>query len=280
VNSAFGVMGLSTFRLYDNRIASAIAFLIRDLLLFAKDEIEKKGFKVVYWDTDSLFIKSDSSLLDELNNIVQLWGKKYGKESISIEFEYEGHFDKLFILTKCRYLGDLRTDKGIEREIKGIEIKRSSSSKYEGYFQEQLITKVLNKENKDDIQKWIEEEKIRIKTLDIVEIGFPCKMSNTKSYQNEPIFVRAYSNTRKLKKSFKLSNGEPYYYIFTKSMGFDDSNREINVVAFTQDDSWVNKEHINYDEVIRRNIVSKVDNVYDAMKWVKTGLFDNQLQLF
>jgi DNA polymerase elongation subunit (family B) len=263
VNSAFGVMGFPGFRLYDNRIASTIAFLVRDLLMYVKEHIEIMGYKVVYWDTDSVFLKTTEDITDKLNKLIINWAiEKYNNHTISINFEYEGYFEKLFLLTKCRYLGYLKSSKGIKKEIKGVEIKRASSSKFESEFQQTLIDKLLNKENRETVLEWIENEKRRIKTLSIDQIAFPCKIG-ARNYKNDQIFIRAYRNTQKLLKTFNLEKGELFYYIYIKS-----SNPDNNVLAFTdKTKNIIHKDIVDYDKMIERNIINKSEAIFEAMRW-------------
>ncbi len=101
VNSAYGVFGNRFFRLYDKRVASATTYLVRDLLKYVKEKIESKGYKVIYIDTDSVFINTEENLTNILNEIVQEWANKKGKDKVNIEFEYKGLFERLLILAKC-----------------------------------------------------------------------------------------------------------------------------------------------------------------------------------
>lgn len=267
VNSIYGVMGLSTFRLYNNLIASSITFLSRDLLKFVESQMESLNKHVVYTDTDALMYHSDKDEIDLLNNLTQEWGAKYNKSSVNIRFESEGMFTKLLIIGRCHYYGYLKTNKGIKKEIKGIEMKRSSSSKYEAYFQEQLIEKVLNKETKYEILTWINKEKELIKTKDLTFIGFPAKIAN-KIYENNPIFKRAYANTQEIKKDFKLNLGDSFYYIYVNSLGKDSNGKHINVLAFTKDNyDFIDNKRIDWDELIRRNIDTKSNKLFEALKW-------------
>ena len=278
VNSCFGVMGHSGFRLYSNEVASTITFLVREVLMYVKDKVELEGHKVVYWDTDSMFIDTKENTVDKLNMYVQQWAKeKYGKDSVSIEFDYEGYFNKLFLIAKCRYYGYItKIKKGKEvvaPEIKGVEIKRSSSSKYEADYQKNLLEKFLNKDSQESINKWVKEEKERIKTLPLLQVCFPCKLGN-KVYKNVPIFMRAYANTKKIKPSFLVEKGELFYYTF-----IDNPNSDRSVLAFTEKDSeFLKSERIDWNELIRRNIDSKTQTIYDAMGWFFN--INNQLTLF
>jgi len=257
VNSTFGVMGNTYFRLYDNKIAETITYLVRDLLMYVKKQLEKDGYKVLYWDTDSVFLNTKENIIDQLNQYIQDWARTYGKESIDLGFEYEGYFTKLFLLAKCHYYGYINGKK--DPEIKGVEIKRNSSTKYESWFQEELINKILDKEDKYKILDWIEKEKERIKELPLEDVAFPCRINPP--YKNYPIFMRAYDNTRKLFSTFEIPIGERFYYLHIKG-----SERNY-VLAFREEDTFISRDRVEWDEVIRRNIDSKVNNIFDALEW-------------
>lgn len=268
VNSLYGVTALDSFRLYNYKVASAITFLARDLLHYVEDNMKALGHEVIYTDTDALMYKSEKDETDLLNDMIQEWGgQKYQKNKIDIVFENEGYFDSLLIVGKCHYYGYLNTKKGRKREIKGMEIKRSSSSKYEAKFQEELIEKILANERAEDIKQWIEKEKQLIKEYDIISFSFPAKVSN-KEYKNLPIFVRAFNNTKNLIPDFKVLTGENFYYTFIKTMGKDSKGKDIDVIAFTVDNNkFLSKDRINWEEVIRRNINMKVETIFEAIGW-------------
>lgn len=282
VNSAYGVTGNRFFRLYDKRVAETITFLVRDLLEYVQKELESQGIRVIYVDTDSVFIEGKENISEKLNQIVQDWGiKKYGNKKVTIQFDYEGYFEKILILGKCHYYGYLRSKKGLKREIKGVEIKRSSSSKYEAFFQENLIEKILNKEERKKIIKWIKDEKTRIRTLPLEYVGFPSKIPGRKLL-NYPIHIRAYDNTRLIEKNFKLESGDNFYYIFVVSLGKTNDDKPIDVLAFTEDNkSFIDKDRINWTAIIERNIGGKADKLFEAIGWkernqpiVENVLFD------
>lgn len=258
VNSAFGVFGNKFFRLYDPRIASTITYLVRDLLIYVKDKLQEKGYKVLYYDTDGIFVDSKENLTDLLNNLVQIWAKTKYNKSVFIEFGYEGYYTKLFIVALCHYSGDLQTEKGIEKEVKGLEIKRKDSSKFMAKFQEDLIEKCKSQESKEDIVNFVKSEMERIKTVTLEEIALPCKLARKpEDYVNTPIFVRALNTTQEVIK-FKKRVGELYYYIYTLPSG--------SVMAFDKK----KKDHIkdiDWNQVIRRNILMKAQTIFEALKW-------------
>ncbi len=278
VLSCWGVMGNQYFRLYDNRIASMITSAIRDLLHYVKSELEKLGYEVIYIDTDSFFILDKGKDISKLlNEIIQTWSQnRFGKPS-SIRFDYEGHFKSILILSKCHYYGYLEGK--AKPEIKGVEVKKSSSSKYEAGFQDSLINKVLKGAKKGAVVEWIEQEIDAIKNLPIQQVSFPCKIMND-NYVNVPIFVRAYNNSRELfKDSFNPNKGELFYYVFVKPLGEDKNGKPRDVIAFLPEPdlskySFGKVVKIDYDEVIRRNIRTKAETIFEVMGW---GTLDDGL---
>lgn len=267
VNSIYGVTAQKRFRLYDYRVASSITFLARDLLKFVEEEMQSRGHKVIYTDTDALMYEADSDKIDLLNELVQTWGKKYNKEKLNIIFESEGKFENILILGKCHYLGYIIKKGTLVREVKGIEMKRSSSSKFEAKFQEALIDKVLKKVNNIDIEKWIETERKNISQNDLTDVAYPCKIA-VKKYKNIPIFMRAYENTKLFDSSFQVGKGENFYYIFMRSLGKDKNGKDIDVIAFTNETAHtIDKDRINWDEVIQRSINNKADKIFTAIKY-------------
>jgi DNA polymerase-2 len=61
MNSFYGVLGTPACRFYDARLANAITGFGREVLLWCKARIEAGGRRVLYGDTDSLFVESGAS---------------------------------------------------------------------------------------------------------------------------------------------------------------------------------------------------------------------------
>jgi DNA polymerase-2 len=58
MNSFYGVLGTPACRFHDPRLANAITSFGREVLLWCKARIEEGGHRVLYGDTDSLFVES------------------------------------------------------------------------------------------------------------------------------------------------------------------------------------------------------------------------------
>lgn len=177
MNSFYGVMGSYGCRFYHPDLPRAITGSGHKLLLGSKEFLEKKGLKVIYGDTDSLFVmlKDVSDVKGETQGrkiareLNQFWKNKLKKEfkiDSYLEIEYEKYYRK-FIITpargadigaKKRYAGLIVKSvegKEIEKiEFVGMEFVRSDWTKLAKDFQIELYEKIFKGE---EVEDWIRE---------------------------------------------------------------------------------------------------------------------------
>ncbi|MBI2172733.1 MAG: hypothetical protein HYT73_00795 [Candidatus Aenigmarchaeota archaeon] len=129
-NSFYGYTGYIRARLYMIDVAGSITAYGRDNIIKTKNLVEKNfPARVVYGDTDSIFVKTDMTNLED--------AKKLGEDIASfVTSNLEGHlelqFEKIYrtflILTKKRYAGWKFEHTGTEWknsiDMKGIETVR------------------------------------------------------------------------------------------------------------------------------------------------------------
>ncbi len=173
MNSFYGVMGSYGCRFYHPDLPSAITGTGQWLLLRSKEFLERKGYEVVYGDTDSLFVRlpekitnftteDGSKLVKELN---RYWRKRlkeeFGVESF-LEIEYEKYYRK-FIITqarggesgaKKRYAGLLKSGEEEKLEFVGLEFVRSDWTRLAKEFQVELYERIFYEK---EIKSWIKE---------------------------------------------------------------------------------------------------------------------------
>lgn len=169
MNSFYGVMGSYGCRFYHPDLPRAITGTGHKLLLGSKEFLESKNYKVIYGDTDSLFIKlkevqsadgetQGKKLAEELNKYWESTLKeKYHVESF-LELEYEKFYEK-FIITpargsesgaKKRYVGLINKNGNKEIEFVGMEFVRSDWTKLAKEFQEELYKKIFSGEEVEE----------------------------------------------------------------------------------------------------------------------------------
>jgi DNA polymerase I len=158
-NAFYGYFGYSRSRLFNLDIANAITSSGRSIILHTKEFIENQlGYKVLYGDTDSLFIKLHSDnfeqQIEEAKKITEQIAKQlpYG-----MEIEFEKIFKRFLPLTKKRYtaLALLPTENGFEEKIetKGIETVRRDWCNLVGITMNGVL-EILLKEN--DVKKAVQ----------------------------------------------------------------------------------------------------------------------------
>lgn len=174
MNSFYGVMGSGGCRFYHPDLPTAITSTGQWLLLGSKDFFEGLGHKVLYGDTDSLFVKfADNKKLspDKLGAelaaaLTEYWRKKLEEDfqvTSYLEVKYE-KFYKKFLLplartgeggAKKRYAG-MRLDKNGKESLEfiGMEFVRSDWTKLAKEFQEKLYWRLFHGE---DVESWIKE---------------------------------------------------------------------------------------------------------------------------
>jgi DNA polymerase-2 len=172
MNSFYGVLGTSGCRLHDSRLTSSITKRGHDIILKTVELIEEEGFKVIYGDTDSVFVSLDGRFDNDYARqqgerlsimINQYWDKtlqaEFGIESC-LEMEFETHFSQFFMPTmrgselgsKKRYAGLVRDDNGVaDIRYKGLESVRTDWTELAREFQKVLFQKLFDHENCDAI---------------------------------------------------------------------------------------------------------------------------------
>lgn len=173
MNSFYGVMGSYGCRFYHPDLPRAITGSGHKLLLGSKDYLEKKELKVIYGDTDSLFVMlKDVSVDDgetqgkkivvELNKFWKNKLKKDFKVESYLELEYEKYYKK-FIITpargadigaKKRYAGLILKDGKEKIEFVGMEFVRSDWTKLAKEFQIELYEKIFHNE---EVEDWVRD---------------------------------------------------------------------------------------------------------------------------
>lgn len=266
-NSIFGVCGNRFFKLYKKAIAESTTFLVRDLLEYCIGRVkEELNVDIIYIDTDGLFFNSINDLSVKLNEYIQDWAKQYGITT-TLKFESQGYFEKILILSKCRYKGYLRNPNGLKEEVKGIESKRNDSTVFMKKFQETLMDKIFAKESHKSIEQWIESEKERIKTVPITEIAFPVKLGRkAEKYVNKPIFVRALECS-----NLKKNVGDLFYYIYIKEKQIGTQGKQVH---YFNDIKLAEK---TYEEILEK--ANKKVNISYRKKTYTSEEFLNQINV-
>ncbi|MCB1904637.1 MAG: DNA polymerase II [Gammaproteobacteria bacterium] len=164
MNSFYGVLGSGGCRFYDPQLASSITRRGHQIITRSRDWLEQQGYRVIYGDTDSLFVllgakfSEDQSIATGRMLAQQLnrwWDEQLQREfklESLLEIEFETHFIRFLMPTirgaetgsKKRYAGSLRNRSGeLELRFKGLESVRSDWTPLAQNFQRELYRRVF-----------------------------------------------------------------------------------------------------------------------------------------
>ncbi len=173
MNSFYGVLGTPGCRFFDARLATSITRRGHQILGRTRDAIERAGHRVIYGDTDSVFVwiqeaKSDQQaeaagrqLERDLN---QWWHStirdEFGLQSV-LELQFETHFKRFLMPTvrgsdkgsKKRYAGVVAGRDGDRLVFKGLENVRTDWTRLARNFQEELYGRIFRQEPYADYVK-------------------------------------------------------------------------------------------------------------------------------
>mgnify|MGYP001824468164 FL=1 len=166
LNSFYGVLGTPGCRFFDARLASSITRRGHQILGRTRDYIEEAGHRVIYGDTDSVFVWIHEARNDgqaeragrELEGALNEWWKQqlaeeFGLESV-LELEFETHFRRFLMPTirgsdkgsKKRYAGVVAGADGERLVFKGLENVRTDWTRLARAFQEELYRRIFMEE--------------------------------------------------------------------------------------------------------------------------------------
>jgi DNA polymerase-2 len=208
MNSFYGVLGTPGCRFFDDRLVSSITLRGHEILQTTRDLIEAQGYRVIYGDTDSVFVLIDSpegqvnNIGVHLTNYLNDWWQAHLEENYQVksclEVEFETHFLRFLMPTvrgsevgsKKRYAGVIEQDGQQKLVFKGLETVRSDWSPLAREFQQELYGRVFRNEPVTD---YIREVVSGVKDLPLRQLVLRKRLRRQlQEYQkNVPPHVRA-----------------------------------------------------------------------------------------
>lgn len=169
MNSFYGVLGTPGCRFFDARLATSITRRGHQIIQQTRDRIEELGDRVIYGDTDSVFVAVSASpgqSVAERGRWLQAglndwWreriAQEYRLESV-LELEFETHFSRFLMPTvrgsekgsKKRYAGVVESGGESRLVFKGLENVRTDWTPLARSFQSELYRRVFSDEPFED----------------------------------------------------------------------------------------------------------------------------------
>lgn len=158
-NSFYGYLGFAMARWYSWESANAVTAYGRHYIKKVISEAEKRGFTVLYSDTDSVFMRSDGLKKDDALKFAEFINMQLPG---LMELDYEGFYPSgIFVSAKAGAYGAkkkyalLREDGYIK--LRGFEAVRRNWSQIAKEVQEAVIDIVLKEHNVDKAKNYVKK---------------------------------------------------------------------------------------------------------------------------
>lgn len=172
MNSFFGVLASPNCRYFNMDMANAITNFGQTIIKMTKEKIEEKGYKVIYGDTDSVFVyagdKGAEKIGEEIQDSINEFYDNHVKEKYARKSFLELEFEKMYLSllmpktrgssagAKKRYAGLIKKNGKEVLEITGLEAIRGDWTEAAQDFQKDLLLKIFHKEDpKEFVKKFV-----------------------------------------------------------------------------------------------------------------------------
>jgi len=319
LNSAYGAIGNNFFRYYKLENAEAITLSGQVAIRWIENKMNtylNKVLKtnevdyVIASDTDSIYLnmgplvenvykgreKTTEGIVSFLDKICKVELEKYIESCYQELAEYVNAYDQKMQMkreniaergiwtAKKRYILNVWDSEGVRYEdpklkMMGIEaVKSSTPAPCRQMIKDGL--KLMMRGTEDEVIKFIEECRVKFKSLPPEQIAFPRTASDVRKYASSstiyahktPIHIRGsllfnhYIKEKKLNNKYSLiSNGEKIKFIFLKKPNIIQEN----VIAFIQDfprELGLDK-YIDYDLQFEKSFIDPLKSILDSIGW-------------
>ncbi len=277
-NSFYGVLGSPHFRLYKREVAESITYAARMIIMDVAKWFENKGYKIVYGDTDSVFVNMGTASISNmvnLNDEINNWFKTtYFKqfnvqdENNIFQLEFEKVFKTVFFKRKSdgkgakkKYAGRIMWADGNDVDthtVVGFESRRSDTPAIGRELIKNVLKMIVYEEDKSDMDAYIKEfrDNIKMGNYTAEELGLPIGITKDLSKYGNQIHARA-ARTANEKHNAGIKAGDKIKYLYVTN--------NCGVIGF-KDYLWDGYQ-IDYDKMIGRIVDKKIGPLYEGLGW-------------
>ena len=195
MNSFYGVLGTTSCRYASSNLASAITEFGSHFLRWTKKKLEERGHRVLYGDTDSVFIEAGlpddateetargigRDLCESMNREIAAYIEEGWSVTSKLELEFEKYYARFFLppmrgsedRARAKGYAGLRLDNGVEEvEIIGMEAVRRDWTNVAHDLQRELLDMMFHDVGPGEIEQklveWVDLVRSGKKDADLV----------------------------------------------------------------------------------------------------------------
>ena len=316
LNSAYGALGNQWFRFYDVRNAEAVSVAGQLSIRWAERAVNQYLNKILETenddyvlasDTDSLYVTLDSLVqkvgLTDTDKIIEFMDKVCeGKIQNVIDkcygemAEYINAFEQKMVMKrevlaevgiwtgKKHYILNVHNSEGVQYDepklkIMGIEaIKSSTPEPCRNALKEAF--KIMMNGTEDDVINYIEDFKIKFKTLPAEEVSFPRSVKGLAKYHDSasiyqkstPIHVKGsliynkiLQNKRLTRKYPKIQEGEKIKFAYLKEP--NPTGDTVIAMLNALPDEFELKPYIDYEKQFSKSFLDPIIGILNVIGW-------------
>ncbi|MCL4356922.1 MAG: DUF1744 domain-containing protein [Candidatus Thermoplasmatota archaeon] len=189
MNTFYGVLASAFYRFTNSELGASVTAFARETILKLINDLKNEGFRVIYGDTDSVFIETGKS---DLKEAVEL-GKKLASDiskKMDVSIEFEKIMDPFFSHgAKKRYVGMMvypEQDAG-KMLVRGYEVRRTDSFGMQSEALETVFEHIMKRDidgaeaySRNIVQKILDGSP----DIDIAKLAISRSVKDEASYSN------------------------------------------------------------------------------------------------